>query len=253
MRTPTLALLLAAAVLGGCATHHTLREPRSVLEARLVTDPKEVSRLEKALTDKDLAALLDADIRAKLPTKLAVACVSDPWWGCWRRGGPAWPQGAEELVAWESVIQGVPALVGVQPVSPVLQGDGRAGLHDLRSAAARLGCELLLVCLVSHSAVDNYNDAAALYWTFVGLWLVPGNVYEHRTLMQAILVDTRTGAVLGTAGGDAHRRAACAAAYGDIQRTKLAEEAGRKAADSFRQACRNMLRDVVAAAQRRPA
>jgi rhombotail lipoprotein len=111
-----------------------------------------------------------------------------------------------------------------------------------------MGCELLLLYHVSDSGVDNYTDAAALYWTFVGLWLAPGNLYEHRTVMQAIIVDCRTGVILGTATGDSHLRAACPAAFGKVQEDKLAQEAWQKAMDDLLKACKPVLKAIVSKA-----
>jgi rhombotail lipoprotein len=113
-----------------------------------------------------------------------------------------------------------------------------------------MGCELLLVYLQGDSSVDNYNDGAILYWTLVGLWLVPGNTYEHLCVMQAILVDCRTGAVLGTATGEGRLSRLHAAAYQDITRGQLQREAPRKALADVQKSFAKTLADVVQAAQK---
>jgi rhombotail lipoprotein len=238
-------ILLAAAAASGCASHWAMGEPARLARSGLINDPKQVSFLEKTLTDGKIAMMLDADVRAKLPTCVAIAAV--PACGAW------WDLadiGAEELTQWQKAVMGEPLITGVQPISPLVLGGGRPSLHDLRAAAARMNCELLLVCYRADTDVDNYNDAAALYWTFVGLWLVPGNVYEHRTVVQAILVDTRTGAILGTATGDKHMKGAYPAALGEIERGKLAQETPKAALADLQKACPQMFRHVVAAAER---
>ena len=53
---------------------------------------------------------------------------------------------------------------------------------------------------------------------------MPGSVYEHQTVMQAILVDCRTGAILGTATGDSHLKENYAAAYEDITVGRLSQQ-----------------------------
>jgi rhombotail lipoprotein len=174
-----------------------------------------------------------------VPTKLALAAVSDGYLSA---------IGAEELQRWEAIVQGVPYIEGVMPVTALSIGSTNVKLHDLRTAAAGMGCELLLLYHVSDSGVDNYTDAAALYWTFVGLWLAPGNLYEHRTVMQAIIVDCRTGVILGTATGDSHLRAACPAAFGKVQEDKLAQEAWQKAMDDLLKACKPVLKAIVSKA-----
>jgi len=248
----SLALLALAVLVSGCASHQEIREPRSLLQSGLINDSKQAARLEQKLTDKDIAALLDADIRAKVPTKLALAAVSDGYMpyrrGCYSSRSGLSAISAEELQRWEAVVQGVPYIEGVMPVTALSIGSTDPKLHDLRAAAAAMGCELLLLYHVSDSGVDNYTDAAALYWTFVGLWLAPGNLYEHRTVMQAIIVDCRTGTILGTATGDSHLWAACPAAFGKVQEDKLAQEARQKAMDDLLKACKPLLKAIVSKA-----
>jgi len=115
-------------------------------------------------------------------------------------------------------------------------------------------CELLLVYMRGDSSVENYNDAAVLYWTLVGLWLVPGHTLEHKTVMQAMLVDCRTGMILGTATGSAYEKRNCTAAAIDIHRAKLASAVPAAAMTDLHDGVRDLLRDVVkyAAAQNSP-
>jgi rhombotail lipoprotein len=241
----TLAIvLLAAAAASGCASHWAMGEPARLARSGLINDPKQVSFLEKTLTDGEIATMLDADVRAKLPTCLAIAAMQGDRW----RSGLT-EIGAQELNQWQKAVKGEPHITGVQPIAPLVLGKDHPSLHSLRGAAARMNCELLLVCYWSDTEVDNYNDAAALYWTFIGLWLVPGNVYEHRTVVQAILVDTRTGAILGTATGDKHLKGAYPAALGEIERGKLAQEAPKAALADLQKACPPLFRQVVAAAE----
>jgi rhombotail lipoprotein len=101
--------------------------------------------------------------------------------------------------------------------------------------------------------VDNFNDAAVLYWTLIGIWLVPGNVFEHRTVVQGILLDTRTGAILGTATGDAHLKRLTPLAFVSIQRDKLSREAPAQAMDDFQKAGKTLLEDVARTAAKPPA
>ena len=245
-----LPLLALAVIVSGCATSQAMREPRSILQSGLVEDPKEAGRLEKKLTDKDIAALLDADIRAKVPTNLAIAGISE--WCGWnyyeQRCGVIVP-GAEELLRWKTLVEGVPHIGDVMPVTALSTGVRHPKVYDLRTAAANMGCELLLVYYVTDCALDNYTDAAALYWTFVGLWVAPGNMYEHRTVIQSIVVDCRTGVILGTATGDGHLKAACPAAYGKLQQDKLAEGARKKAMDDLLKGCKPLLKAIVSKAE----
>ena len=246
MRNAILIVTVLAAAVGGCASHCPLGEPvASMLRAGLVNDPAQVSRLEKAMTDKDIADMLDVDVRAKLPTAVAVAKVRS-------RCSGYQPElvglDAEELNAWEEAFKGQDLLTGVQPVSNLALGGAEPTLHSLRAAAARMNCELLLVYLQADSTVDNFNDAAVLYWTILGLWTVPGSVLEHKTVMQAILVDCRTGMILGTATGDCHLKKVYPAAFEDVRRAELSKQAPRKALADLQTGVRGLAGRVVTAA-----
>ena len=242
-----------ALLLGGCASHYALVAPIARMERTgLINDPKQVSRLEKAMTDGDIARLLDLDVRAKLPTSLAVAKLASHCSGYQPRLERI---GADELAAWEKIVAARPHLHGVQPVSNLsLDGTLRAQtvtLHSLRVAAAKLHCELLMVYMQADSSVDNFNDAAALYWTVVGLWLAPGNVVEHRTVMQAIVVDCRTGVILGTATGDGHKERITPAAFVKIQQDKLARQVPGEALADLQKGAGRLLTAVVGRATER--
>jgi len=240
-------------VLGGCASAHMLVEPRAALEQTgLIKDAKQARRLEKAMTDGQIAQLLDLDVKAKLPTTLAVAKLQSQCSGY----QPVLDRiDAEELGAWGKIIAKHPRLNGVHPISNLSFGrDLRApkiSLHSLRVAAARLHCELLLVYMQADSSVDNFNDAAPLYWSLVGLWVVPGDTLEHKTVMQAIVVDCRTGMILGTATGDSHQRTICPAMFVDIQKAKLARKAPAAALKDLQGGCDKLLLSVISRAMAR--
>ena len=239
-------VVILSSALGGCATDHALLAPvANMVRAGMVGDPKQVSRLEKAMTDRDIANLLDAGVRAKLPTPIAVAKV-----GSQCRGFQPYLDtvDANDLAGWEKTTAGESMIRGFHPISPLAHAAATPTLHSLRQAAARMGCELLLVYLQADSSVINFNDAAALYWTFVGLWLVPGNVIEHETVMQAVLVDCRTGMILATATGDCHIERSYPAAFEDTRRHEVETEAPRKALADLQESFRRHIPRVVATA-----
>ena len=246
----TAALVLASLAAMGCATHRQMRAPPALSRSALLADqPDEAKRLEAAMTDRDIARLLDARITARLPTKMAVA-------GLLASCGSIYGMktiSARELEGWERAAAGLGPILGIQPVAVLATGKDHVSLHDLRTSAARMGCELLLVYVESESTVDNFNDAAVLYWTLIGIWLVPGNVFEHRTVVQGILLDTRTGAILGTATGDAHLKRLTPLAFVSIQRDKLSREAPAQAMDDFQKAGKTLLEDVARTAAKPPA
>lgn len=246
----TAALVLASLAVMGCATHRQMRVPLALSRSALLADqPDEAKRLEAAMTDRDIARLLDARVTARLPTKMAVAGLLASYGSVHSMKTIS----ARELEGWERAAADLGPILGIQPVAVLATGKDRVSLHDLRSSAARMGCELLLVYVESDSTVDNFNDAAVLYWTLIGIWLVPGNVFEHRTVVQGILLDTRTGAILGTATGDAHLKRLTPLAFVSIQRDKLSREAPAQAMDDFQKAGKTLLEDVARTAAKPPA
>jgi|GEM_PF-1953307 len=255
MKQAMMLLLLLTAAAGGCTSHFALVDPKvSWARSGLVEDEEQLSQLEKSMTDEDIAKLLEVDVRAKLPTSIAVAKLDD-------HCGYYQPRLARidgaELQQWEQIAAKHEAIRGVQPISNLAFGDSleepKLTLHSLRVAAARMGCELLLVYMQGDSTVDNFNDAAPLYWSIVGLWLVPGNTLEHKTVIQAALVDCRTGMILGTATGDAHEKRLSAAMYTSIQEAKLAEAVPAAALADLQDGVRPLLSKVVARAAERTA
>ena len=251
MRTITTltAMLALAGAIGGCASPKEMPAiTASLSRAGLAHGESQRRQLEKKLTDQDISDLLDVRVQAKLPTSLAVAKV-----GCDYSG--AQPHLADfepgELDAWEKVVRAVPKLRGVQPVTTLAIGGGTPtpSLHELRTAAARLNCELLLVYLQADSSVDNANDASALYWTIIGLWTVPGDTLEHRTLMQAVVLDCRTGLILGTAVGDKQLKTDCPAAFRSQRHTDLSRQATADALAQLHQSAARSLAAIAAAAK----
>lgn len=221
MKTP-MPLLLILLTTAGCASHSPLPAiDRPLAKSGLVGDPAKLSQIENSLTDKDIARLLDADIRAKLPTALAVAKMQSHCSGYQPYLANIT---AEELIAWRKTTESIPQITGVVPVTPMTTQSEGTNMYHLREAAAKTGCELLLIYMQTDGSVDNYNDAAVLYWSILGLWIVPGNELERRTVMQAILVDCRTGTILGTATGDCHRKRSYPAAFKEQRAAELDRE-----------------------------
>lgn len=236
-------MLILVPAMGGCASHFSMVPPTADLaRTGLINDPAQVSRLEKAMTDGDIAKLLDVNVRAKLPTGVAVAKIKSR---CSGYQPYLETIDAEELQEWEKAIGGQAHISGVSPVTSLTMAGHGVTLHTLRTAAARMNCELLLVYLQDDSSVNNFNDAAVLYWTLIGLWTVPGNVIEHKTVMQAVLVDCRTGIILGTATGDAHQKRQCPAAFADIRQTELADEVPAEALADLQKGVGKLLKRVV--------
>jgi len=240
--------MFALATLVGCATSHKLAEP-DLSPIGLLCPPDQAGRLRRAARDGRIASLLDSDgLQAKLPGSIALARLDASYGGCC--GGWRSQQAIDtaEIRAWDKTIEGTASFTGFKSMPHLLltdRGDRPVGIESLRLAAARMKCELLLVYVVASSQVDNFNNAAALYWTFVGLWLVPGNVIEHKTVMQAILVDCRSGEILGTCTGGSYFKGACPMAFAQIKRDKFRQQARPAALNKLQENCRGLLAEVA--------
>jgi len=232
-----------ASVLAGCETNQKMSFLDASLDRHGIVTPEQAREIEQSLTDKDIARLLSADIKAKLPTNLAIARVQNGY-GC-----NLDVIGGDEIAGWEKAIDDRQAIRGVRALTHLSNLEEKPTLQTLRASAARMNCELLLVYLQSNGEVDNLNNAAALYWTFVGLWLVPGNTYEYKSVTQAILVDCRTGMILATASGEARQQTLYAAAYKDIAYDKLKGEVPAKAMADLQKNAARAISQVVADAK----
>ena len=247
MRTTAVVVFLVAAGVfgGGCASHVAMMPPSADFHRAGLANEAQALELEKSMTDGDIARLLDVRVQAKLPTSLAVAKLQSYCNGYQPYVAEI---DADELLAWEDVVKAQRQIVGVQPVTTLGLESERPTLHSLRTAAARLHCELLLVYFQVDSQVNNLNDAAVLYWSIVGLWTVPGNEVEHKTVIQAVLLDCRTGMILGTATGGHRDKKLCPAAFVDQRTTELSKSCNTEALTDLQKGCRRLLDQTVAAA-----
>ncbi len=243
MKILTGSTLVLVLVLAGCETHHSMsRFPSNPMASAMAECP------EQAFTDRDIATRLDARVRAKLPTNLAIAKLGTNYSGPYVE-----TIGAEELHSWEKVVADEPLITGVQPIVPVAislsEKDKRISLKSLREAAGTQNCELLLVYLQDDRDLENLNGASILYWTIVGLWVVPGTDLEHRTVCQAVLVDSRTGAVLGTATGEDEHRRTTPAAWTSVGEEKIVKQTTEKSLKDLQTGCRRLIAEVVLASR----
>lgn len=241
-------LIVAAGLAGlafasGCDSGYAMAPlDANLAHAGLINDPAQVSRLEKSLTNDDFSRMLDADVRAKLPSPIAIARFNR---GC----GNLDTVSAEELEAWGKTIEKESMLTGFLPINRLLLPEQRLDMKDLRAAAARMNCELLLVYIQDDGWSNNDNAASVLYWTIVGLWTVPGSTQEHRTVMQGVLVDTRTGMVLGAFTGDKSKKVDYPAAFHDATRADLERQVAPAALSDLQKGFKSLIAQVVANAK----
>ena len=235
---------LAVMATGGCTTYQGLVSPRTRLAFVLGQDgPDRQEKLREAATDTEIANLLDVDAQPRLPSRLAVARLD----ATAAYDSPILAEiDAAEISGWDAIIDDQDKITGVSPISALAHPQGPVTLRSLRMAAARMDCELLLAYIQADSSVDNRNDASVLYWTIIGLWLSPGNSLEHKTVMQAVIIDCRTGMILGTATGDSHLKRICPLALADNRRAQMALEAPKNALASLQSNTAAMIKQVLA-------
>jgi len=237
------------AAMAGCATSGKMSEVSTRNAASWLMSPEQAKQLERKITDQDIANVLDAHVKPKLPTAIAIARLDS------ERGDQLTPLGHSEVKGWERAMAGQSQILGIRTVTTLADEDSRMSshsmqvmsLHSLRASAAGMGCELSLVYIVAHGEVDNFNDAALLYWTIVGLFTVPGSEFEHKTVMQAVLVDCRTGVILGTANGDGRAKQAYVPAAGDIVKDRLRAATPQQALNDLQKNTAIMVNQVIAA------
>ncbi len=247
----TVACLLVAALAGGCAeSYKGVVKPVPRLSA--------LSPELENLTDGKIETYLKADARPVFPTVLAVAKATP---GSGRdahryRGDSAGSSlvlevlSGEEAKGWRDFDSlktnaGGPLVSQVQFVSGMLTGE-TVTLKSLRDAAALLHAPILVAYIQVDSHEEGLNPAGMAYWTFVGLFTVPGNTVGHCTVCQALLVDTRSGFVLATAEGESLREENCLPGAVDIAGARVEKEARAEAVRRLQGAVRHSLNGVAA-------
>ena len=243
--------LLVAFVASGCAeSYKGIVKPVPKLS---VLSPE----LEN-LTDGKIETYLKADARPVFPTVLAVAKAA-PGSGRYihryrgdAAGSPLGLEvlGGEEADGWRKFDSlktdaGGPLVSQVQFISGMLTGE-TVTLKSLRDAAALLHAPILVAYIQVDSHDEGLNPAGMAYWTFVGLFTVPGNTVGHCTVCQALLVDTRSGFVLATAEGESLREENCLPGAVDIAGPRVEKEARAEAVRKLQGAVQHSLKGLAA-------
>jgi hypothetical protein len=237
-------LVAIAAGLPGCVTYRPVVKPIPRLS--------ELSPELENLTDDRIETYLKADVRPSFPCALAVAKLESAPGGYGTRDGRHAPQvemlRGNEANGWRglaSMPEGKGSLITqVQLVSPLLCGENPS-LKSLRDAGALLHAPLLLVYMQDDNSQQGYNDAAMAYWTFVGLFCVPGNTVGHYTVCQAVLIDTRSGFVLATAEGESKDEENVLPGAVEIAAERVSRESRAQAVRELQQHVRDTLVDLA--------
>jgi hypothetical protein len=210
------------------------------------------------LSDQKIETYLKAKVTPVFPTTLAVAKVKIPYYdyGTSYQYGERHPEimvlenlQGDEAAGWQKFTEMKLAnnrrvIEQIQFLSPLLV-DGLPTLKKLRDAAAIVHAPMLLVYVQQDDTAGGYNDAAVAYWTFVGLFFVPGNTVGYYSTCQAILVDTQTGYILATAQSDAMREEKVLPGMVDTVKLRLRTQARAESLQQIQQNCRTAINQMA--------
>jgi rhombotail lipoprotein len=192
--------LLSLAAMGcGAAPHQVAISPAA--EAMRAPAPAPV--LDRSLfsrdvsgtvSETDLQRMLDARLDLSFPARVGVVTLAEPF-----RAEAGAPLSQQSIVGADVVhaLKGSEHFAQVTNVSTDLPNP--QGLEGLRTIAARYRIRYLLLCSVRAENHNHLNNWAWLYPTVLGFFAAPGLTVSSEGMMQASLLDVRTGTVLFTA------------------------------------------------------
>lgn len=147
-----------------------------------------------SVSETDLQKILDARLELTFPARVGVVTLAQPF-----RAEQGAPLSQQAIVGAEIVesLKGSNHFAHVTHVSTDLPNP--KGLEGLRTIAARYRVRYLLLCSAHAENRNHLNNWAWLYPTVLGFFAVPGLTVSSQGMLQASLLDVRTGTVLFTA------------------------------------------------------
>ncbi len=182
----------------GCAASHRMPEAPAAAEAPAPAPVLQQSLFSKDLTgsvsEDDLQKILGSRVELGFPARVGVVTLGEPF-----RAEATAPIGQQSIVGPTMVraLDGSPHFSHVTDVSTGLPNP--QGVEGLRTIAARYRVRYLLVCNVTTEDASHLNNWAWLYPTVVGFFVAPGMTVGSQGLLEASLMDVKTGTVLFTA------------------------------------------------------
>jgi rhombotail lipoprotein len=182
-----------------------------------------------ALTESELQHVLEAPVDLQFPARVGVVPLAYPFDASYRSSIATRSIASKRFAA---ALVGNPHFSHVSDVSTELPKT--PGIEGLRLLAARYRLRYLLLYSERWEDGTHVNGLAALYPTLIGMFVVPGVTVESNGLLQADLLDVRTGTVLFSAMEPIHVRSkelmvGAARAHRELQ-TKAAAEAAKQLA-----------------------
>lgn len=240
-RWTRIALLTLGALASGCAN-------------RYVTPAGGVPMAE--LADEDLQSFYAREPASPFPANLAVVRVQDG--GYVTRTSEGYGHGRYSVVTTRDIesdeafaeVASLPLVSGVAAVGRILLPPDTNTLRDLRTPAAKLRADLLLVYSVDTTFTVGGRSFGPV--TMISLGLIPDKNAHVTATVAGALIDVRTGFIYGTAEATAREEQRANAwstgAAVDTARMRAEEQAFDSFVDEFRGLWSNVL-EVHAAAQ----
>jgi hypothetical protein len=240
LTVPLLSLLL----LTGCAAAYNAPGRAADFRALGVTP-----EAQAAGTPTDINSAFDKKPLASFPAGVAVVRIQAP--GYHSETAQGWGSGAYSVVITRDVesdqaidrLRKLPQLRGIAPVNRILLPSQLNSDHELRQAAAKLQCDMILVYTFDTAF---YDRDLAKPLSVVTLGLSPTQSTKVVTTASAVLMDTRNGYIYGLAEASS-RKDGLATAWntqsaidGDRQKTE------REAFDKLVNEIETMWKNVVA-------
>lgn len=216
------AVLAAALFAGGCANHY-------------VTPAGGVAMVE--LADEDLQSFYEQEPASPFPANLVVLRVQDK--GYATKTAHGYGEGRYSIVTTRDIesdaafeqLADLPLIAGLAPVGRILLPPSASTLKDLRTPAARLKADLLLVYSVDTEFTVDGRALGPL--SLVSLGFIPNKKAHVTSTVAGALIDVRTGFIYGTTEATAReeQRASVWSTEDAIERSRLTAE--RRAFQSF--------------------
>ncbi|HEY4116562.1 MAG TPA: hypothetical protein VGM56_01850 [Byssovorax sp.] len=186
-----------ALALAGCAAEAPPMPARAAAAADVVAKPPILERslyakdATGALSEHDMQKVLESPIDLVFPARVGVVPL-----------GQAFDASSKASIAIESTaseqfaasLRGNPSFAQVSHISTDLPAT--AGIEGLRTIAARYRIRYLVLYTERFEDATHLNAWAWTYPTILGMFVTPGVTVASRGLVEADMIDVRTGTVL---------------------------------------------------------
>ncbi|HVY45322.1 MAG TPA: hypothetical protein VHB21_05555 [Minicystis sp.] len=189
----------AAALLTGCGAGPAAMEPPKLAVAaapapRVLDKSLYAKDATGGLGEDDLQKVLRTPIDLELPARVGVVPLAEPFDASGKASLGVRSVASRDLAA---SLRGQPYFSQVSDVSTELPHTG--GIEGLRLLAARYRLRYLLLFSERFEDDTHVNGWAWTYPTILGMFVTPGVTVQSRGVVQADLLDVRTGTILFSA------------------------------------------------------